>query len=321
MGRIIIYLILILTNRSCFAQLSHANLIALGESSHGYDTINYLRLELLESIIKNKNISTIYFESPLIDGVCGYFNNYDYNYHVYPFWSSESFYPVFSNFLKHNNIKTLGFDPQENCNFRQFSSYLKKHKHIEINKYNLFLLAKMDSLLNLVLSDSIAKSTKRFLSKNDKENLVNTVLEIKSKVICMDSIEFKLINLCLDNRIFLAEYLTIKNQYKRVLIRDKQMADNLIRLLSIFYTDNSINVLWAASAHLAKENGIERGIPSMMELFLKTYKQNCYIINYNILPQDKWEYKRSIKYAQFDETIIIKNVIRMNSSFIKYKCE
>ena len=228
--------------------------LCLGEYSHGDMETHYLKSRIVTTIMNHKKGNLFLFESPLVASVIAYINNYDFTYFVYPFWNRknliDSLLPVINNKFNY----CLGFDPQETCNFKDFSGFfLERYK---LNDTCYFLMQEIDSLLSIgIITQSSPKN--RLLTVNERNLIkedINKVQHYFNSIPNVPDFEKSLINLCFENRKYLAGFLTIKKTRQKLNYRDAIMAKNILKIDSLCNTlpNDEINIIWTADYHIKK---------------------------------------------------------------------
>lgn len=238
--------------------IGNARIVGIGEEGHGYESINTIKADLTKNLRNEKGFHVILFESSFTLSVIAYLNGDTgtkrLKNFIYPFWNTHPVRQALSPFFnEEQTIKSpliLGFDMQEDCRFRQLSKYLIDKKFVALAKDRLLA---GDSILNYYIGKTGLRKTP--LTENELF-LLNTYYDIVSVELRSKRLPLKtegLLIRALENRKWLAKYLTIKNIGSRMFFRDSMMAENIKWLKEEIFKGEKI-LLWAADLHLSKGN-------------------------------------------------------------------
>lgn len=273
------------------------DIIALGELPHQDKTHHYLKAQVIKDIASNMPVGALLFEAPLTTSVIAYIEKDSYASFVWPFWRYEGLKDSIENVIDDNGLLCLGFDPQETCNFPGFRSFLMSNRYL-IDDTEMVL---MDSILDISIA-SPAILERRSLTAEEAKTVARLIEEIKLKISWPEActpIQKKLILLCMENRKYLAEEMTMKINTDNIYnYRDSIMALNIKSLNEIFASklaDKKI-IIWAADPHIAKRDDSNTRT-WMIERFVKNNDES--VLSIGLIPR-----KRKKKARYYDFTLI-----------------
>ncbi len=256
----------------------------MGEVSHGYENINSTKAVLLDFLTREQKFKNVIFESSFSECIISFLSKDSFekrlNSFIYPFWNTISvkkvINPIFNNEKIDNRPRIFGCDIQEDCRFLKMTEYLNKESFIVDNRDKLI---ESDSILSQYIGSKHYK--KGTLNSNEfsllKLNYNLVIQEIRSRNNITD-LGKKLLLQCVQNRLWLCEYLTISNMSKRMKFRDSLMAVNVI-WLSDEIIKNEKTIIWAASLHISKKKNSEAKAEWMGEFLTTKFTNNYFTIS------------------------------------------
>lgn len=258
-------------------ETKNSSIIGLGEESHGMETFNQMKADIVRFLLKQGTIRSIVFESSFVACMTNYLNKNSFDNRIkgslYPFWNTTSVQTVLKLFYQdeQNSGKPLivGCDIQEDCRYEAFSNYLVTNKIIPASQARLLYC---DSILSVFIGKNFSRQ--RLTEKEYDELLHNyqfVFAELDNRKNELGP-HFELISRCLENRKWLCRYLTIKDVNQRMFYRDSLMAANILWLKQQVYRDQPF-VVWAANTHLGKR--VENARPRWMGEWLSPENYYC----------------------------------------------
>lgn len=294
------------------ASAKSRDLICLGEKSHGDMNVHYVKTRILRDLVEHEPVAAIIFEAPLVTSVMAYLKNESYADFVWPFWKYEGLRPSLDSITGAPGMICLGFDPQETCDFMNFSSFLLDEGYLE----NHTELTKMDSLLAIAIYTSPDQETRK-LTTEEAGTVEGLVEELRLNLAWPTDatpIQKALINLCLDNRGFLATEMTFHRYKDQINFRDSVMALNIQSIKEIFDLSNHDKkvVIWAANLHIARKWNSKETY--MMERYIRDNPDR--VLSIGIIPR-----KRKRESGRYDFAIINKPVYMSAGQMVDYDCK
>lgn len=290
-----------------------SDIICIGEQSHGDTNALNLKTDILKELLGGVGVGALLFEAPLTASVISYFKQESYSEFVWPFWRYRSLKITLDSVIGRNNLITLGFDPQETCNYQEFTAFLRAEAGFLNNDREL---AEMDSILAFAISDGSFEK-KRALTDAEVRKVNEIVEKLKLNLHWPSGISKMkkgLILLCLENRKYLAQEMALQKPDEKVNFRDSIMALNLAGLLRILKPEiNDQKVLiWAANLHIARNRS---GGDFMMERFIAYNPEK--VLSIGVIPR-----KSRRKAKRFDYTIVAGTPEYMSAEMLNdYQCE
>jgi erythromycin esterase len=241
----------------------HSSLIVgLGEAGHGFESINDVKSALVRVLHKELNFEAIAFESSFTESVVSFLvdstlDSRATNF-LYPFWNTTpvkaALEPFFHNEQHGQKPLIMGFDIQEDCRYSNLSQVLMDKKLVSDHKDKLI---ECDSVLSYYIGAYFSR--KGALPDQEYLLLVRNyeliAAEVKTK--STNSLQMKLLERSLENRMWLCKYLTITTATEKMYYRDSLMADNIAWLQKELY-EGSRFMVWAANTHIAKKTHSRR---------------------------------------------------------------
>ena len=274
MKKTILILILIVFSQEAFSQknwstiLSNSDIVLLGEQAHGVQSFYEEKQKIIKQIeLVSPQELLLLVESPFVLSVIRELQNRDSDYHYHHTNTKE-------NIQFFDGYKNFGIDLQEDCRYTEFSDFLIKRKYCDPSDRDI---RRMDSILSLCIIGG--NYVKDVLNKEDVVVLKSSILHLKSKVLSqnLDEYESRLLGLCFENRVKLADYLhldTGKGYQKRIQYRDSVMAVNVQELINSHRNFQAI--IWAANLHIGGKGIMgkkwtKEGVKSMSEYLGQNY--------------------------------------------------
>lgn len=267
---------------SIWVAAAASEIICLGEASHGDINAHAMKVRILSELIEREPVGAILFEAPLVASVMAYLKDASYAHFVWPFWKYEGLRESLDSLTRKPGMVCLGFDPQETCDFLDFSASLVSEGYLKQDSR----LAKMDSLLSIAVSTAAFQET-RLLSSEEAQEVERLIADIRLDLSWPahgKPAQKELINICLDNRIFLAKQMSLSNVNEQMNFRDSIMALNIHRIDEIFQLTHigEKTVIWAANVHIAKKVN-SRKIDFMMERYIREHTER--VLPIGIIPR------------------------------------
>lgn len=232
-----------------------ASIIGVGETGHGYESINQLKSEFVEYLQSEQNFQAIAFESSFTQSIMTYLNSDVIETRarkfLYPFWNTPSVVAVLKPFTEKEKQLSIpliiGFDMQEDCRFTSFSEFLINNKLI-ITHVNA--LKDCDSILSFYIGETYRVKQ---LSEVEYIKLIDNYSKILEELTTKDinANHRRLLKRCLENRQWLCKYLRMARTSERMFFRDSLMTENIIWLKNGIYNDHKL-ILWGANTHISK---------------------------------------------------------------------
>jgi hypothetical protein len=274
MNKILPILLLIVFSEYSYSQivwnkiLPNTDIVMLGEQAHGIRSFYEEKQNIIKEIeaVSSKELLLL-VESPFVLSVIRELQNRDSDYH-YHHTNTEENIQFFSEY------KNFGIDLQEDCRYTEFSDFLIKRKYCDPTDKDIL---RMDSILSLcIIGENYIKDV---LNKGDVVKLKSSILHLKSKVLSpnLDEYESRLLGLCFESRLRLADYLHLeigKGYQKRIQFRDSVMAVNVQEIINSHRDFQAI--IWAANLHIGGKGIMgkkwtKKGVKSMSEYLEQNY--------------------------------------------------
>ncbi len=268
-------------------KLLEAEIVLLGEQTHGDGAVFDEKVKIIKELHKNYNFNFIVFESGLYDNFKAhqlYTSNLEditiYRQSIFDMWSGTTAFQDLLEYLKNNpKLKLLGFDSQEFSLFKTY--YLEDLKHT-LSKYSISISDTTYFEIEKVL---IYKDFNNYL--NDEEKFNTLLLNFKNVYSQLKLIENKTLAEKVIQQTFNSSLADLIYSYdyqsgKKVVIqnpRDQQMAENLIFLKAQF--PNEKFMAWGASYHFANEISTFEYTDITEHYIKKHHKKEKQIISHN----------------------------------------
>jgi len=308
--------------------IERANIIGLGEESHGYETFNQVKSEIAILLFQEFAFESIIFESSFNAGIISYLNKEPLQLRttssLYPYWNTSSVQKALQIF-EHEELKSekphiLGCDIQEDCRYVQLSNFLIRNNYIQENGH---LLKQCDSILEYFIGENFSK---RLMSEAELNFLLNSYTTIASELEKYDK-NTELLLQCIKNRKWLCKYLSIKDVKQRMGFRDSLMAENVLWIKKKILLEKGA-LLWAANTHIAKQKNINKPPKWLGERLSIRNEIKFLAISVEksslVFGKDRLDENRSIFYPKqelFDVVIYCKRVVKIKPQDWITKCK
>jgi hypothetical protein len=285
------------------------DIVLLGEQAHGIKSFyeeKYTLIELIDSSVQEELV--LFFESPLILSIISYLENgvSDYHYHLNNTEENIDFFSKYKNF---------GFDLQEDCRYTAFSEFLVKRAYCDPKDKDML---KMDSILGTCINGK--NFINEVLTEGACTDLKSAIRSLKLKVLqkIPNDQDRKMLDLCFENRLHLAQYMHLDNSdryQQRIQFRDSIMAVNISQM--DFLKNDSKVVISAANLHVGL-NGVmgkawaNDGVKSMAEYLAFDYDLYSIAI-------DSKKRKKDVNY--FDLIIVTDERIIVEDKYLVSNCK
>ena len=271
-------------------QVGNSFIVGLGESGHGFESINETKSRLAEVLQRELQFAAILFESSFTESVVSFLADSTLDARsknfLYPFWNTVSVKRALKPFFNQERGRgiplILGFDIQEDCRFNRLSRFLLDKELVSKNKGRLL---SCDSILSYYIGGHFSR--KEPLSVREHQLLLHhydlIAEEIRSR--SLPGLQTKLLERSIDNRKWLCQYLSLDKAGKKMFYRDSLMAANIIWLQTQLYADKKL-ILWAADTHLAKKTS-NRPAKWMGEWISSHYQNTFFAVSFKKGKGDK----------------------------------
>lgn len=303
-------------------QIEHSSIVALGETGHGYETINEAKSAFAGVLQEKFNFTAISFESSFTESIVSFLVDSTVNARarnfLYPFWNTTSVKTALASFLSREKDKPLiiGFDIQEDCRFNKLSQLLLNKHLVSANKDRLI---QCDSILSCYIGKHISR--KGAITQQEYALLIHNYEFIQTEITTKEfsPVHKKLLERCIENRKWLCKYLTLTTAKEKMYYRDSLMAANIIWLKRELYADNKL-IVWAANTHIAKSTS-PNSAEWMGEWLTITYRDQYFAIAFekgfasNTLSWTKTPYRYfSSPYKKFNLVIYLDKLTKIKSA-------
>jgi erythromycin esterase len=239
------------------SRLVNIIVIGLGETGHGYESINEAKSVTAAFLHSQLNFRVISFESSFVESLMGFLRKDSLDKRMagflYPFWNTGSINTMLNHFVEEERQTDrpliMGFDLQEDCRFMKFSTFLLKEGLVVAGKEKLM---ECDSILSLYIGANSSKkgamteAEYKILSGN--YNIIRTELKARN----LADLNAKLLDRAIENREWLCRYLTFSTAREKMYFRDSLMAKNITWMKQEIYSDQKM-IVWAANSHIARK--------------------------------------------------------------------
>ena len=223
--------------------ISAKQTVFLGEAVH-YSGSDFLtKTEFIKYLVTEHDYKDIAFESDFFALL------FDHNKrNLYKMWSKSNQCKELFDFLKKNNVTIWGFDNKLYSSY-SYQNFSKKLSEILLEN-GIELNSEFTRLTKLIIKNQY--NSRKELSKKEIEFLKKHTLELQNYEIIKSN---KLWCQILKNFESTIELYTVKDNSSdenRIVIRDKQMAENLDFLVKS--NPDKKFIVWLANGHMSKSN-------------------------------------------------------------------
>lgn len=263
--------------------LRPSKIIALGEAQHGMESFNREKAVLCRLLYDTCGMRGVVFESPFVSSMMAYMDHKNPSFRLsrflYPFWNtasvSSALYPFFDMETEKKYPVVAGFDMQEDCRFRQFTTHLIQ---MGLSGSSRMLLTECDTILSSYIGPEA--SQRKPMDAAVCKRLVSYYKTVQEEVCTPNIPEAAILQQCFQNRIWLCMYLTIGPVKERMHFRDSLMARNIIWFQEHIYKDKPF-IVWTANTHAARKISAADKAPGWMgEWLSEQYGENYYAVSF-----------------------------------------
>lgn len=305
------------------ARLSPYSVIGLGETGHGYESINAAKGTVVDFLHRQLGVSGVVFESSFTLGVVGYLQadslDQRLKYALYPFWNTASvaasLKPFYHREQQEGKPLIAGCDVQEDCRFTRFSGYLLREGLVRTHQAKLVAA---DSILSYYIGKDFSR--KNSLTAAEYNSLVSSyeLIAAELRQQPLPILKQNLLLRCLQNRQWLCRYLTLAGARQRMHFRDSIMAENVLWLKNELYPSDKI-ALWAANTHVSRLAGGNKH-PGWMGEWLSSRLPDSYgaiSVQKGAVPPNEYPEGFAINYPaareKFDAVIYLEKLKKISS--------
>jgi erythromycin esterase len=223
--------------------ISKKQTVFLGESVH-YSGSDFLaKTEFIKYLVIEHNYKDIVFES---DFFALLFEHDKRN--LYTFWSKSNQCEELFKFLEENNVTIWGFDNKLYSRY-SYLNFTRKLSEI-LKEVGIELETEFTRLIKLIIKSQY--NSRKELSHKEVEYLKEYITELQANEIIENDKVWNQILKSIESAIKLYTVKDNSSDKNRILIRDKQMAENLNFLVK--NNPNKKFIVWLANGHMSKSN-------------------------------------------------------------------
>ncbi|MGV3637459.1 MAG: erythromycin esterase family protein [Flavobacteriales bacterium] len=233
------------------AQRTAPVLIGLGEEAHGWASLNARKAHLLDSLVATTGVGRVIMESSFVGAVAARYGEPAMHERLarfaYPYWITDTIVQALERGEARAGGTDLvrGCDIQEDCRFHANTLALLNNE--KLGRWSAEMLASDLVLERYIGSEPVSEP----MSEAESHVLAGRYTCILSSMVNGARLtdEDSLVARCLENRIGLCRYLTLKKQSERMAFRDSMMYANIRWIVEHERGDVS-TVYWAADLHV-----------------------------------------------------------------------
>ncbi len=237
------------------ANIETAQVVALGEEGHGYETYNQAKTKILSFLRSKMGYRKLVVESSFTECIISYLTSGSLEqrlqHFIYPFWNTRSvrdgLQPLYEEEKRTGEPSIFGCDIQEDCRYVSLASYLLSNGLVKENKDQLL---SCDSLLAYYIGE---KPGRQYPSLQEYQLLLSYYKDVQTEIASNQQLsgpQQKLLLRSMENRQWLCHYLTIKSGKERMHFRDSLMAEN-VNWLRKELSGSPTFILWTTNLHAA----------------------------------------------------------------------
>jgi len=279
---------------SMIDRLLPIEILAIGESGHGYATFNEGKSAFLQQLLQLPRFRSVAFESSFALSITSYFRGGNVEKRtagfLYPFWNTAVVRKTLGQLLeKETNLPmVLGFDIQEDCRYVYLSQLLLERQWITTSRQSLL---QSDSILAFYIGPRFSRKSP--ITSSELQILISNYGKIyeELQLTVIDTMHKKLLLQTIHNRNALCRYLSIGGNSKRMYFRDSSMAANVSWIKEEICQQNAL-ILWSANTHIARSTSGRA--PRWMGEWLRQRYANRYLAvgfekGSGAVPMAEWE--------------------------------